>query len=368
LVAELGHAPERAGLRTRSELVLRVVSALVVLASAASFVGAVTIWRTDLLPPVKFAAAVGLVVVGLWWRPRFGRLEIGEAHRLGADEAPHLRALVRQVAEAAGTPEPDVILLDPHELNLWVTRVGLRGRSVLSVGIPLWLMLTPQMRVAVLAHELGHLTNADPARSIFTQPAHHLFRRAVEWTGGSGADRRRAVDVDEVAQRSLIGLAMAVVLATINALLTLAQLMVDAAAMPDHRRAEYAADLVSRKVAGTQAARAAIERLAALDELLVVIDYEVTRTPPGKWEAILHVHERRLADDLPALRQSTRRTTDVWSTHPPQGMRLRLIESLPEVGPVVTLDSGSVLKIDHELSAFYALTHRQWLDTREFHG
>ena len=73
-----------------------------------------------------------------------------------------------------------------------VTRVGVRGRSVLVIGIPLWLLLTPEMRVAVLAHELGHLDNRDPLCANLTRPATAIFASAVDWTGGRNPWRRPA--------------------------------------------------------------------------------------------------------------------------------------------------------------------------------
>lgn len=344
------------------------ISAVIVAVSAAAFAAAVLVWRTDLLPPVKFAASVGSLILAMWLRPKFTRRRIGEATELPEGGAPALRDLVGQVSTAAAAPLPDVILLDPAMVNCSVTRVGVRGRVVLTIGIPLWLMLTPAMRISVLAHEFGHVANRDPTRRVLAQPALHLFRSAVEWTGGSGQLRRLAADAEDGPQLPWMVLVLRLLLALVNNALAAVQLAIDTIAMPDHRRAEYAADLTSRSVAGTAAATATMNRLAGLSELAGALAYDVERLAPLHWEQSLSVHSKRIEADLPVLRQATRRTADVWSVHPPAGCRVELLDRLATLPPEVAVDPILFARIDAELANFYARTHSVFLGTREFAG
>lgn len=368
LLAELGRDPSKAAERTRSELLLVAASILVVTVSLAAFVGSVAIWWSGLVPPVKFLGSIGLFLVGMLTRPQFGRLPGKDVHRLAPGEAPVLRSIVRDIATSAGAPEPDVILLDPQEVNLSVSRVGLRGRSVLTIGIPFWLLITPEMRVAVLAHEFGHLTNRDPLRGTLTAPARLLFSRAVDWTGGPGMRRRLAVVLSTVEQVDFVTIVAQAAMAAIAAALTRIQLGLESVVAPDHRRAELAADLVARRVAGTTATRGLMRRVIMFPELDVAVAYEAQRTPPSGWGALAEVHERRLADSFPTMAQATRRTCDLWSSHPSTVIRLRLIEALPHEDPTHGVQPGAFDRVDLELQNLYALTHRLWLGTREYGG
>jgi len=76
-------------------------------------------------------------------------------------EAPALYTLVNGIADQAGAPRPDQILLDTA-CNASVSqrpRLGPLGwyRNTLTLGVPLLAVLTPTQATAVLAHEFGHL-------------------------------------------------------------------------------------------------------------------------------------------------------------------------------------------------------------------
>lgn len=90
-----------------------------------------------------------LVAVGVMLRPRLGRVP-PDAEVLPEEQAPFLYGLAARVAAEAGVPRP---LVAVHDLGLGATyeRVGLRRRPVLTIGLPVWLALSPSLRVALLA-------------------------------------------------------------------------------------------------------------------------------------------------------------------------------------------------------------------------
>ncbi|WP_323097321.1 M48 family metallopeptidase [Intrasporangium sp. YIM S08009] len=358
--------PTAAARRSRAELVLVAISALIVLASLACFVGAVLVWRTEWLIPVRFGVSVGLVLLGMFLRPRFDRVPRRELLR--AEGAPNLRELLRRVAAEVGTPSPELVIVSPHTLNLAVGRSGLRGRPVLVIGLPLWLLLSPAMRQALLAHELGHLVNRDPLRSALTGPAQRIFANAVTWTGGQNPWRRLGDDLDRAAQPGLGVMLVRLLLALVNTVFATVQLAIDAVIMPDHRRAEYAADLVARDVAGTAATVAALDRLNVLGELTDGLVHDVVTRGPTDWLALADRREALLADGREVVRQATRRRVDLWATHPPSGMRASLVELLPEVPGRLEVDAELFARIDTELSLWYDESHRAILGAREFLG
>ncbi|MFG3643168.1 hypothetical protein ACGF3C_23175 [Micromonospora sp. NPDC047762] len=85
-------------------------------------------------------------------------------------------------------------------------------------------------------------------------------------------------------------------------------------AMPDSRRAEYRADLVARRVAGS----------------------------------------------APFLR-----TTDLWSIHPGEDQRMRLIEALPDVDGALCVDDTRWTALDAELAPWCRTAHNALLGTRD---
>jgi len=114
----------------------------------------------------------GAFLLALGWslRPRFGRLP-KNTPVLRRTDAPELFALVDEVARVAGTRGVDAIAVD-DEINASVRSYGVRGRRLLTLGLPLWEVLTPQQRIALLGHEMGHYVNGDTRHGVIVGTAY----------------------------------------------------------------------------------------------------------------------------------------------------------------------------------------------------
>nr|WP_239542494.1 M48 family metallopeptidase [Micromonospora terminaliae] len=318
-------------------------------------------------PGVRLVLAIPAVLVLLLVKPSFGRVP-----RYGAiaeRDAPQLHRLVREVAAAAGTPVPDVICADLN-INAGVARLGWRQRSVLVVGMPLWLMLPRPARVSLLAHELGHLANGDPLRVRRTLPARAFGARAVAATGGRNPWRRALHSANSLAEQGsgtvvLLGMLVQGALALVNVAGATAQLLVDSVAMPDSRRAEYRADLVARRVAGTGAFLQSAETVLLADRIWQDLWHQAPRLDSEQLESIAAEARRHLAPQLPLARQLSRRTTDLWSTHPSEDQRMRLIEALPGIGGMLHVDDSRWAAIDAELASWRRAAYHALLGTRD---
>jgi Zn-dependent protease with chaperone function len=160
------------------------------MAAAASFVLALTVHALAL---GLLAGGVALIVMGwgqffsmvigailvassLFLRPRVAKRD-SRAPSLTRDEAPHTFALLDQIAKELGTRNVDVIEFGP-DYNAAVYEYGVRRRRCLFIGFALWETLTPQERVAVCSHELGHFANHNPRHGIVIATA---FRSLGEW-------------------------------------------------------------------------------------------------------------------------------------------------------------------------------------------
>ncbi|RQW94067.1 hypothetical protein DLJ59_34915 [Micromonospora inaquosa] len=322
---------------------------------------------SDLPPGVRLALAIPAALVLLLVKPSFGRMPTYGV--ITEREAPHLHRLVREVADAAGTPVPDVICAD-LSLNAGVARLGWRQRSVLVIGIPLWVMLPRPARASLLAHELGHLANGDPLRVRRTLLARTFGARAVAATGGRNPWRRAVGAADSLAEEGrgtvvLLGMIVHGVLALANVAAATAQLLVDSVAMPDSRRAEYRADLVARRVAGSAPFLQSSETVLLAGRIWQDLWHLAPRIDGGQLEAMAAEARQRLTVHLPLARQLSRRSTDLWSTHPSDDQRMRLIEALPSVDGECGVDDSRWANIDAELAPWRRAAHNALLGTRD---
>jgi Zn-dependent protease with chaperone function len=255
----------------------------------------------------------GAIIVGAK-RALFFRAE--EPHGVLVDErqAPHLWAEVRGLAQTAGTRAPDDIRIVP-EVNAAVSEdsklLGLiPGRRHLYIGMPLLLGLNVSQFRAVIGHELGHYSN------------HHTRLGAVAFRG-----RLAIGGALEHLGGSLLGLPF-------RAYGRL-YLLVDNAAS---RQQEREADQIAVRVAGSDAAAAALAELPVLDAAwgfyfsrYVGPAAEAGYLPRDLFRGfyeLLNARQAELADlrvNPPAEKKSR------WSTHPPIGERVQLIRRLPYV-------------------------------------
>ncbi|WBC16532.1 M48 family metalloprotease [Micromonospora sp. WMMA1998] len=367
--AELSADPDAGSAETSTgEVWLSAVSV------ALGLVGAVAVgylgWlflASGLPAGVRVAFALPAVLVLLLVKPAFGR--VPRAGVLSERDAPQLHRLVGEVARAAGTPVPDVICAD-LSINAGVARLGWRQRSVLVIGVPLWVMLPRPARVALLAHELGHLANGDPRRVRRTLLARAFGARAVAATGGRNPWLRAVHGADSVAVHggglaALLSLVVHALLGLVNVLGATAQLLVDSVAMPDSRRAEYRADLMARRVAGTDAFLRSCEVVLLAERIWSELWHLAPRIDGERLEPMAAELREHLAPKLPLARQLTRRGTDLWSTHPAEDQRMRLVEELPRVDGTLHVDESRWAELDRELAPWRRAVHHALLGTRD---
>jgi Zn-dependent protease with chaperone function len=116
--------------------------------------------------------------------PRFDRF-VPPGPALTRANAPRLFTLLDDVAQGTAQSAPaEVYLL--NEVNAWVTQrggvMGLGGRRVMGVGLPLVAHLTvPELR-AVIAHEFGHYVSGDVGLGPWIHKTRSAIGRALDAT------------------------------------------------------------------------------------------------------------------------------------------------------------------------------------------
>ncbi len=190
-----------------------------------------------------FAMVLGAVLLLAAFASRPRRYVLADDGRLSRHEAPALWALYDRVAEALGTRPPDILVVD----GSWNAAAGVAGfprRRYAIVGLPLFATLSPEERVALVGHEVGHWVNGDPTRSGIVWYAVGVL---VAWS--------TVLDPEELApsEEGIVGILAIPLTLTMRAL---SRVLIWAAfglvllVFRDKQRSEYYADRLAARLAG----------------------------------------------------------------------------------------------------------------------
>ena len=278
-----------------------------------------------------------LVLLALVIRPRLPRLS-RDAWVVERTTAPRLFGLLDRIAAASRAPAPQTVILYASS-NAFVATLGLR-RRLLAIGLPLWAVLPPQQRIALLGHELGHLVNHDTRRGRIVGLAITTLEELLGFLGGIA--RKTAWIATPIVSVPGVPLGLAY---------ALLQLIGER----DGQRAEYLADEIAATVAGTEAVVGLFDAFLTLDDV-----HRVMRMShgdggsPASWRATAERVETVTRDRMRLLRQrSVRDGASLLASHPPTGLRIGRTEKRPHCAPAVVLTADEAAQIDAELSEWY---------------
>ncbi|WP_051966702.1 M48 family metallopeptidase [Kitasatospora mediocidica] len=318
-------------------------------------------------PLLKVVGALGLGLTYLL-RPRLGRWR-AESGVVDRERAPQLYALVDRIADELGTRRPDRIKVSTDFQASYV-HLGVRRRVQLTLGLPLWTVLTPEERVALLGHELGHGVNGDERRGFWLSLAAdtlEAWQRLLVPTSGdlymlrvNQRGRARTVRGARTQKTALDEFA--------NWLLQVVALPVRGAHRLLHRltragsqRAEYLADELAAGIGSSQAAASMLGKLYLRESVMARLRQQRAGGPSGggargaEAEEGLWTGLRDYLDSIPPSelerrsRLSARTMTSIDASHPPTHLRVRLRAERPEQPAAVVLDAAEWAVIDTEL-------------------
>jgi Zn-dependent protease with chaperone function len=330
---------------------------LVVLLLAALAAGVWLVVTGDYLWPV--VAGIALIALAYGLRPRLGRVKraLRGTYRITPEQAPALHTLIHRIADAASAPRPDIVAFD-EDWNASAAVIGIRRTRVLILGVPLMVAIHRQELVALLGHELGHLRYEDSGRSLLTQPALTVFGTA------SRAVRPRRSDAMESGLAGIVALfylAWKIIGGVLSWLLFIVHLGLNVVGSRERRRAELRADLLSARVAGTDAALAVQDRLALLPMLTRVIQpNRNVNGALGDWRQAMDTTMALHRQYTPRLRQLSIRTqSSLLASHPAPGRRHQLLASLPGSGPSIRLTDAESERLDAELRPYVEVIRKR---------
>jgi Zn-dependent protease with chaperone function len=342
----------------RWRVALAVAAIGVYLFVAALAVGGV--WLEAITFPNPFAMLPVAAMLGAAWyaRPRPNGPEPTPLER--ADH-PTLYELAVTIADELGCARLDGIALT-MEYNAWIARYGWRQRRVVTLGIPLLAVLTPQERAALLAHELAHERRGDTWRSLLVGTAGNALAALMELLE---PEQMATVVGDRRYQRpstlsnTIANLAMAFVSMLVRPFVMLFGVL----EARQSQRSEYLADRLSADVAGTEAVRSVLVKSRATHTLSTLAasaavdgDGDVigrlrrrsTETPGREWLRI----ERVMAMDKPEL----------YATHPLPVHRVGMVDQLGVRPPRVVVTDAQAFELERELLPHEQAASRELLE------
>jgi Zn-dependent protease with chaperone function len=326
-----------------------VLAAGVHLLTAALVVVAVTV---SVLSPAfpTLVLSLLLVAIAFFIRPRFGRVP-KDGVVLTRTGAPELYRLLDRVTEASGARRVDLVVADRH-FNAAYGAIGLRRRRIVRIGLPLWNALTPEERISVLAHEMGHEVNGDGRHLLMVGTAlrtlerlYFLLRRGRDW------EERYAGSFI-----AFLGLLLRIGKWSLRLPVAGTYLALSMLTLRAGQRAEYLADRLAAAIASPSAAGDALDKVRTVGEtLLPAIGYQAAfPTRVHLWNK-----QRELIARIPDLELERRRRISaavehrVDSSHPPTHLRVALLRDLPAADPKVALAAQEVESIEKELASAY---------------
>lgn len=305
--------------------------------------GVLIVVRADstfpLIPIIVGTALVGLAVL---MRPRVGRPPKIE-DTVDPAAAPTLYALVNQVAERLGSkPVWRIMLTADYSASFGI--YGLRRRAVLTLGYPLWNLLEPQERVALLGHELGHAVNGDSQRGLL-----------VGSSLGSLGELRAALLIGPSSTghvMTIIGSALSRIFLAVAALPVFGMGLVQERLLArSSQRAEYFADHLAATIAGVTHTTSMLDKLRLSRGAMIALRAALLRKENDIWAVERAWRDARTAEDKArTIAADDAKPHTVDATHPRTALRIAALRARAYGGDTLVSGRADAEATDRELA------------------
>jgi Zn-dependent protease with chaperone function len=296
--------------------------------------------------PYFFVEACGvvLIVVGLGMIPRVPKYPAKVASR---DTYPALYEIAGKAAHAVGARPPHAIVLD-LKFNASYSHAGWRRRQILTLGLPLLAVLDEEEIVALLGHEMAHGVNGDISYSFIVGSAVEALDRWYTLL----TPTRQSVAMRRSGTASLATLLLRPVLMLLAQLPRGAGFVLMHLLWRDSQRAEYLADSLAAKAAGT----AAVVSLLAKLQLSDLVQTAIQNVAMGSSKETLLLLLRARCAAMPSIewkrldRVGRMQQSRLDSTHPPTSQRIALLEARVVSQATLRVDAVTRQRFEGELA------------------
>lgn len=289
---------------------------------------------------------IGLAMLATAWVLRPTITKLPKEDLASRKDFPELFKVTAEVCKALNAKPIDMIVLESR-FNAAFTRAGWSRKNVLYLGLPLFSVLKPQERIALLGHEIGHSVNGDATRSFFVGSA---VRTLVKWyvmlepgriLGSGGAHVSPMQIMSNVVLKALVQAPKLLLFVLVHLL------------FHDMQRAEYLADYLGSEAASTEAGLSLLRKLHLHDTIQITTRrFYLNNLKGDLFEEFRRQIDRVPARELERVNRAERMLASrLDATHPPTAYRIDMLEAHPVTQPSVTLSEESSALIDKELSA-----------------
>ena len=315
-------------------------------------------------------------------RPRMPQRRLEPSKGVDRATAPTFYELLDRCAAELGCAVPAQVRIDLR-YNASTGRSGLRQRSYLVLGMPLWTVLSGRERIALLGHELAHQVNGDTTHGLWAASARgslDAWTRLLDprQTALERQSKRRTIRIAGRRNGGGLGAMLApVVMAVLFApffLITLGcRALLTRLDLHCGQRAEYLADELGARLAGSEAAHGLLAKLALSESVSGYLTasknrHKTTRGTKREDAAVeLWASVAEYIDSVPETERQRRRIVDrlrntrTDRSHPANHLRSALIEARPQLPGVLKLSEDEWAAIDAELDPGYREAARRLL-------
>jgi hypothetical protein len=295
--------------------------------------------------PLRILFGGLLLAVAYQVQPFWHRSTKKRSRLMKRDEFPTLYALVDDIAKELGCHGLDGIRLT-IDFNASIGHTHSEG-WVMTLGLELWSTLSPQQRVALIGHELGHQLNHDQRK---TKLVYGAAISMSQWSYLLTPSRRTL----RLRGLAAIGdLLVPVIMLPLAAAAAGLSWLLIVFGSRQGLAAEYYADALAARVGGTDATADMLERLllagACTRQLRHIAKFDKSADP---WSEVAAYVASIPALELERQRRLGRlRLPAVDSNHPPTQLRADLVRALPYETAKIVIDQARTAAIDRELAA-----------------
>lgn len=172
-----------------------------------------------------------------------------EANYVKREEYKTLFQLIDKISNCMGTKKIDEVCIN-EEFNASFYKTFFKGKRILTIGLPMFVILSSEEKVALLSHEIAHSANMDITRGRFIGGAYNLL---IKWYRVLRPNR----GIGELGFSILIGPFLICIINPIRWILSKIVLGIwyiyAILLWRDNQRSEYLADYLASEVAGNEA-------------------------------------------------------------------------------------------------------------------
>ena len=187
--------------------------------------------------------ALILLLLAFVTRPRFASMPLNV---LSKKDFPVLYEFVDSIAKSLGTENIDKIIFD-QSFNASFGQIGLKSKTILTIGLPLWTILSTEEKIALISHELSHGINGDIKRGVFIGSALYSLAELYNLI------RPDAMLEPDSIIASLLFLPINIMLLLLSYIILFFLYIFAYLLFFESQKAEYLADYLATKVCGTEA-------------------------------------------------------------------------------------------------------------------